>query len=138
MLTRARARKQYDHLVEAELSAWLASQRQSYDLIVSADTLCYFGALEAPLSGAAKALQPGGLLIFTAERASDDVAAYQLNPSGRYSHAEPYVRDALARAMLDATNIERVALRREGGHEVTGLLVAARRPACSTPAADSR
>src|SRR5207244_398145 len=38
MLARARARSKYDHLVEAELSAWLASQRQVYDLIVSADT----------------------------------------------------------------------------------------------------
>src|SRR5205823_4190516 len=100
MLARARARNKYDHLVEAELSAWLASQRQTYDVIVSADTLCYFGALDKALSGAARALQPGGLLVFTVERAADDVQTYQLNRNGRYSHAEQYVRDTLAQAML--------------------------------------
>lgn len=126
MLARARARQKYDQLVEAELSTWLASQRQAYDLIVSADTLCYVGALEAALSGAAQALRPQGLLVFTVERAADAVEAYRLNPSGRYSHAERYVRDGLAKAMLSPIDIEPVGLRRERGDEVAGLLVGAR------------
>jgi predicted TPR repeat methyltransferase len=96
---------------------------------VSADTLCYFGALETPLSGVASALQPGGLVVFTAERARDDAVAYQLNPSGGHSHAEDYVRDAVAAAMLSAPDIVPVVLRREGGHEVSGFLVSARRRA---------
>ena len=104
MLARARARKQYDQLVEVELSAWLASRQQAYDLIVSADTLCYFGALEQPPSG-----------------------------------AEKYVRSALAEAKLEAIEIEHVVLRRERGHEVSGLLVSARRPVNNiTPSVDSR
>ena len=129
MLARARARKKYDELVEAELSAWLASQRQAYDVVVSADTLCYFGALEQVLSGAEKALRPGGRLAFTVERAGDAVPAYQLTPSGRYCHAEAYVRDGLAEAGLHVLDIEHVVLRREGAQEVSGLLVSAQRPA---------
>jgi len=132
MLSRARARKKYDQLVEAELSAWLASQRHAYDLIVSADTLCYFGALEKVLAGAERALRPDGLLIFTLEKASDEANAYRLNPSGRYSHAGHYVRDGLAAAKLQVLGIEDVVLRRETGDEVTGLLVSAR--ACARPA----
>ncbi len=128
MLARARARKKYDELVEAELSAWLASQHHAYDVIVSADTLCYFGALDQVLSGAERALRPGGRLAFTVERAGDAVPAYQLNPSGRYSHAEVYVRDGLAAAGLTPIGIEHVVLRREGGQEVSGLLVSAQRP----------
>jgi len=127
MLARARARNQYDQLVEAELSAWLASQQAEYDLIVSADTLCYFGALEEVLSGAGRALRPGGRLVFTVERADAGSPAYQLNPTGRYSHAEGYVREVLAGAMLDAIEIAQVVLRRERGSEVGGLLVSARR-----------
>ena len=128
MLARARARKTYDELVEAELSTWLARQRPVYDLIVSADTLCYFGALEQVLSGAATALRPNGRLVFTVERAEDGVSSYQLTSSGRYSHAEPYVRHALAGAMLVALEIAPAVLRREVGHDVHGLLVSAQRP----------
>ena len=118
----------YDELVEAELSVWLAGQQPVYDLIVSADTLCYFGALDTVCAAAATALRPGGRLVFTVERAPDGVEAYQLDPSGRYSHAGHYVRDRLAGAALDRIAIEPVVLRREVGHEVHGLLVSAERP----------
>jgi predicted TPR repeat methyltransferase len=127
MLARARARKSYDELVEAELTEWLARQRPMHDLIVSADTLCYFGALERVLSGSAAALRPGGWLVFTVERADDGVTAYQLTSSGRYSHAEPYVRDALAGAAFTAVDIVPAVLRQEVGHDVHGLLVSAQR-----------
>jgi predicted TPR repeat methyltransferase len=135
MLARARARNQYDQLVEAELSAWLASQPPNYDLIVSADTLCYFGALEEVLSGAARALRPGGRLVFTVESA-DGAEAYQLNPTGRYSHAEGYVRDVLAKAMLEVIAIGKAVLRRERGSEVGGYLVSARRAGRSHTSAE--
>jgi predicted TPR repeat methyltransferase len=128
MLARARARKTYDELVEAELTTWLARQRPVHDLIVSADTLCYFGALEQVLSGAATALRPGGRLVFTVERADDGVTAYQLTSSGRYSHAESYIRDALAGTLFTAVDIEHAVLRQEVGHDVHGLLVRAQRP----------
>lgn len=127
MLARARARKAYDELIESELAAWLAGRTQEFDLIVSADTLCYFGALEQAVAGAAGALRPGGLVVFTVERAAGDVREYHLDPTGRYSHAENYVRQSLAAAGLDSIAIEHVVLRRERGQEVQGLLASARR-----------
>lgn len=129
MLARARARNQYDLLVHAELSGWLEAHTQTCDLIVSADTLCYFGALDQTLSAAHRALRPDGLFVFTLERAADDVAAYALNPNGRYCHGERYVREGVAEASLHLTGIEHVVLRRESGREVDGLLVSARRTA---------
>ena len=100
MLARARARKKYDQLVEAELSAWLGSQRQAYDLIVSADTLCYFGALDQPLSAAASALRPAGRLVFTVEagrpqpwsRISSSPAAVTATPSRTCAPPSPEPR----------------------------------------------
>ncbi len=127
MLARARARKAYDELIESELAAWLAGRSQEFDLIVSADTLCYFGALEQALAGAAGALRPGGRVVFTVERAADDVPDYHLDPTGRYSHAENYVRQVLAAAGLDSIAVEHVVLRLERGKEVQGLLASARR-----------
>ena len=127
MLAEARKRKAYDELIESELAAWLSSRTEEFDLIVSADTLCYFGALDQAVSGAAGALRPGGRIVFTVERAADDVAEYKLDPTGRYSHAENYVRGVLAAAGLDAIAIEHVVLRRERGKEVQGLLASAQR-----------
>ena len=127
MLARARARKTYDELFESELASWLASRSQDFDLIVSADTLCYFGALEEALAGAANALRPGGRIVFTVERAVEGVAEYHLDPTGRYSHAENYVRHVLSEAGLESIEIEHVVLRRERGQEVQGLLAGARR-----------
>lgn len=129
MLARARARKAYDELIESELAAWLAGRSEEFDLIVSADTLCYFGALEHALAGAARALRPGGRIVFTVERAAEGVREYHLDTTGRYTHAEQYVRDALTAAGLDSIAVEHVVLRSERGKEVRGLLASARRRA---------
>jgi predicted TPR repeat methyltransferase len=74
------------------------------------------------------ALRPHGRLVFTVERADDGVPAYQLTSSGRYSHAERYVRDALTAAMLTTVDIAPAVLRQEVGHDVHGLVVSAQRP----------
>jgi predicted TPR repeat methyltransferase len=127
MLARARARGEYDELVEAELVSWLTRQRGSFDLIISADTLCYFGKLDAALSAAADALRPGGQLVFTVEHSAEAVDGYRLGSSGRYAHTTSYVTQQLAAAALTIESIGRVNLRREFGKEVEGLLVHARR-----------
>jgi predicted TPR repeat methyltransferase len=128
MLARARARGEYDELVEAELVSWLTRQYGSFDLIISADTLCYFGQLDAALSAAADALRPGGQLVFTVEQCAEDIGDYRLGPSGRYAHSTSYVTHRLAAASLTIESIDLVNLRREFGTEVEGLLVHARRP----------
>ena len=62
MLAKARARNVYDTLAKAELTAFIdGAAPRSYDLIVSADTLCYFGDLQAVARAAAKALRSTGL-----------------------------------------------------------------------------
>ena len=54
-------RKLYAELIRAELGEYLAAQSDRFDLIVSADTLVYFGALEPVLAAAAKGR--GALLV---------------------------------------------------------------------------
>ena len=128
MLTRARPRQVYDALTKAELTAFIeAAAAASYDLIVSADTLCYFGDLQAVARAAAKALRPGGWLVFTVEALADaGEAGFHLNPHGRYSHRESYLREVLASAGLVVGELQRAHLRLEGGKPVEGWVVASR------------
>src|SRR4029078_13265515 len=86
MLNYAREKQVYDELVHAELTEYLQRQpAASVDVIVTADTLVYFGALEAVASGGAAALRPNGVVVFTVEEASEPECAstYSLRPHGR-------------------------------------------------------
>lgn len=127
MLTKAEGRKVYDALVKAELTAFLqTAEAGSYDLIVSADTLCYFGALEAVFAAAHRALRADGTLVFTVELADDAGSGYRLAPHGRYAHDARYVATALASAGFADVSCTEADLRTEGGKPVRGLLCSAR------------
>ena len=99
MLARAKEKNVYDALVQGELTEYLRSSREAFDLIVSADTLVYFGALEDVVAAAAGALRPHGLLIFTLEHAArgDATLDYRLELHGRYSHCPRVCRTATRR-----------------------------------------
>lgn len=131
MLDKAQLRQAYDTLAKAELTAFLeGAQPASYDLIVSADTLCYFGDLRAVFRAAAKALRPAGWLVFTAEAAAGgEDAGFRLQPHGRYSHRESYLREVLADAGMAVDGLEQAHLRMESGKPVEGWVVSCKKEA---------
>jgi len=127
MLKRAQSRKVYDLLHQAELTHYLATQDDRVDAVVSADTLCYFGPLEAVLAAARRCLRPGGWLIFTVEALPDDAAMpHRLQANGRYAHGRAYLRAALEAAGFELRAIGHEQLRMETGQPVMGWLVSAR------------
>lgn len=125
MLEKARARAVYNSLQQAELTQFLAAHEAAFDVIASADTLCYFGDLMTVAHTARRALRPGGWLGFTVER-SDDVDSYRINPHGRYSHARTYVAAVLRAAGFEAVDATQAVLRKEAGSPVEGWVVTAR------------
>lgn len=128
MLAKARARDCYDNLEKSELGAHLAVHPDSYDLIVMADTVIYFGDLAPLFAAAVGALRPGGLLVFTTETCDDDLG-YRITPSGRYHHAPRYVATLLEQAGCPVLAMQAETLRQEFGTPVAGVIVAARRTA---------
>jgi predicted TPR repeat methyltransferase len=124
MLDQARSRNVYDELVRGELTAFLRGHPDAFDVIVSADTLVYFGALAEVAAAAAGALRPGGVLVFTVEELPDvdTDGLYAISPSGRYRHAHGYVERVLAEAGL-RPEIVPAELRLEAGEPVPGLVV---------------
>ena len=127
---RPQARNVYDELFKAELTAYLRDNPGAFDVIVSADTLVYFGPLEAVAAAAAAALRPGGRLIFTVEELTDagSDAGYALSLHGRYCHTRQYLERVLADANL-RPEIVPAELRLEAGDPVAGLVVRATKPA---------
>ena len=76
-------------LFEAELVSYLKQNTSAFNLIVSADTLVYFGNLEPFFRAAKNALLLGGHVVFTLEK-MDNGKNYRLNHHGRYSHSKGY------------------------------------------------
>ncbi len=127
MLDKASGRNVYDDLVQAELTAYLVAHAGQFDLIIAADTLCYFGDLRPVTSASARALRPGGWFVFTVEAALHDLPeGFCIQPHGRYGHTAEYVRSVLIPAGLLCVRAEEAVLRNEGGKPVVGLIVSAR------------
>ncbi|HET7538831.1 MAG TPA: tetratricopeptide repeat protein [Polyangiaceae bacterium] len=125
MLELAERRGGYDELVEAELTTYIEARPAQFDLIVSADTLCYFGDLAAVLAAARRALRARGVLAFSVERSPRSSPSFWLQPHGRYSHATDYVQRALTDAGFELRTSDIVTLRLEAGEPVVGLVVVA-------------
>jgi predicted TPR repeat methyltransferase len=129
MLEKARERGGYDHLETAELTAYLDGKRDAFDLIVSIDTLCYFGDLAEVARGSAQALRPGGRLVFSVERHDLPEQPFHLHAHGRYAHARSYLESVLAEAGFRVEEIAEGVLRQEVGSPVRGWIVTALLPA---------
>ena len=129
MLDKARARGHYDELVVMELCEFMRGRPAAFDIVLSADTLCYFGALEEAMAGARDCLRRGGLLGFTVERweSAGPEHRFRMAPHGRYLHADPYVAAVLRAAGFELLEMTHAVLRVELGDDVNGLVVVARR-----------
>jgi predicted TPR repeat methyltransferase len=126
MLTEARAKAIYDELVQGELTQFLRSRPVAYDLIVSADTLVYFGDLDEVAAVARAALRPDGMFVFTLEElvVDDGDLETRLEPHGRYAHSFRYVERVLGAARFKVA-VMRAELRMESGSPVPGLVIRA-------------
>ncbi len=129
MLDRARRRAIYDELERAELTAFLERSPRAFDVILSADTLCYFGALEGFVAAARLALRENGILIFSLEAMPDDARDFTLHIHGRYSHSGRYVERVLSEHGMQLQARRTDVLRREMDEPVDGWLIAATRAA---------
>jgi predicted TPR repeat methyltransferase len=129
MLDEARKKSLYDRLEEAELTAFLKGKHAAYDLLICADTLCYFGDLEEIIPAMAETMRDDAVLICSFECDEDESGNYRLNPHGRYSHREEYVTSCFETANLAIEQLHHEDLRKERGRAVAGLLYVIRKAA---------
>lgn len=136
MVDKARARAGYDELEVAELTAWLGAHPGEFDVVISADTLVYFGELAPVLTVTAAALRAGGWLGFTLEAIDGEDDRAELGSSGRYRHSRAYVQRVLEASGFSDISIHADTLRKERGQPVGSWVVLAR--CAGTAARDAR
>jgi predicted TPR repeat methyltransferase len=130
MLSEARTKGIYDDLVAADIPVWLAASDEVWDLVLAADVLCYFGALEELFAIMWHRLRQGGGMVVSIELdPAADGPDWRLGGQGRFMHRRDYVLRCLAEADLDVTALREETLRFEHGTAVPGLVIAARRRA---------
>jgi predicted TPR repeat methyltransferase len=134
MLDHARAKRIYTELREADIVTDLAEDTERWPLIIAADVLCYFGALEELLGLVHQRLEPGGWFVFSVEEILPDHDGvvpgngdWALQRQGRYVHAEHYVYEAVCAAGFRVLRMDRPVVRQEAGGDVPGLLLAVER-----------
>ena len=119
MIEQAARRGIYDNLTQSEIHAALdALPPGSYDLLLAADTLIYIGDVAELFRKAAMVLRPGGSFLFTIETGNAG-SAFTLTRTGRYSHAEDYLRDCSKDLFAMEAALDGM-IRIEDGHFIEG------------------
>lgn len=124
MLDASREKGVYTELRQGEIVAAMEADPSEYALILLADVLCYFGALERCFAAVRDRLAPGGLVLLSVEGGAVD-GGWTLCRNARYRHAETYLRAALAGAGLAPIQFRAEVLRHENGSPVNGYIVLA-------------
>ncbi len=129
----------YNNLHSRDIVEYLtACAPASWDVLVAADVLIYFGSLVPFTTAAHAALASRGSLLASFE-VKDETAAgesetsmesgYVLQPSGRYSHRKDYLLRTLQERGFTVREMKSLAIRKELGRPVQGLLLMATRTA---------
>jgi predicted TPR repeat methyltransferase len=123
MLAKAAERAVYAELVQADIVDFLREHPAAFDLVMAADVLIYLGDLADLFEAVAGALRQGGYFAFSVEVAADGWAVL---PSGRFAHADGYIRGLAAKG-FEVLEHEVTTLRREGAGAASGGLYVMRR-----------
>jgi predicted TPR repeat methyltransferase len=130
MLAHACAKRLYSNLRENDIVTDMVMHDQRWPLIVAADVICYFGALEELFTQVHRSLEQGGWFVFSVEEVLADHDGvipgngnWALQRQGRYAHALDYVRETACAAGFSVLRMDRRAIRYEAGAPVPGLLL---------------
>jgi predicted TPR repeat methyltransferase len=122
-------RECYDDLYLGEAVAFVQGwDEAAFDLITATDVLPYLGSLEAMFEGVAKALNKGGVFVFSTETLSDQLFGerdWKVGPHQRFHHKLGYVERVLAAVGLKVLHSEVIVVRTDEGEPQYGHFVVA-------------
>lgn len=122
MLELARNKGIYDQLIESEALEYLHTTQQTYDLIVAADVLPYFGDLSPLFVEISHHLKAKGYFVFTTEISV--TLPWQLQASARFSHHEHYLEELSEANAMQLVAKKQIIARHQDGQPLYVLLIA--------------
>ncbi|MEO8714531.1 MAG: methyltransferase domain-containing protein [Acetobacteraceae bacterium] len=126
MLAGAAGKRLYADLREDEILHALDVDPTLWGIVLAADVLCYFGALEEVMTAVRRRLAPDGLFLLSVEtlpEAANASRGWHLDRLGRYAHAPDYVRRCAEASGFRVVEMTPEIQRQEAGSPVPGLLV---------------
>ncbi len=129
MLAEAAAKGLYADLHEADLMRFLADDANRWPLVLAADVLCYFGALDELFAAVHARLEPGGWFVLSVEEllphhdgTIPGNGEWALLRQGRYAHSRDYIVRVATEAGLRINRLDQEAVRYEADAPVAGFL----------------
>ncbi len=122
MLKKAAEKNVYKSLFCDDVEHFFAMSDSLYDVIVAADVLTYFGALENIFFQVKKHLKKNGAFIFSVTQNSLNDDDSFLHMSGRFLHTENYVKKVVKQCGFMVKKQQSCKLREEGDSEVFGWI----------------
>jgi predicted TPR repeat methyltransferase len=120
MLEKAETKAIYNCLRKGDITSFLESTPEQYDLFIAADAIIYSGNLEPLFSAVKKRAMNRAVFIFSLE--AGDSENYRLQESGRYCHSAEYVISLTERSGLKIKHFREAKLRKELGKWVKGQI----------------
>lgn len=112
----------YDELTHSDLLTHLQTTSRQHDLVICCDVFIYIGDLAPVFAAVARVLEAGGVFAFSVE-AGGAASGFDLLPSLRFCHSEPYLRALASAHGLEVRGIARGPLRVERDEPLAGLFV---------------
>jgi len=119
MISKAKERQIYDHLIVGDIVDTLNSSKEKYDLFIALDVLIYIGEVTAIINTVRNCSNKNAYFILSIESQVD--GEYSLLKTGRYSHSENYILNS-ASDMFKLIRSEEVNLRKEEENWIDGKI----------------
>ncbi len=121
MMSKALSTGLYNEIHVAEITKWLAADDRLFDLILAADVLVYFGALESLFTLARARMHRESIFAFSVEQSNQP--GFDLTVTGRYAHHPQYIEGLASNCGLKILSMKSKTLRYEYANPVSGLVV---------------
>jgi predicted TPR repeat methyltransferase len=127
MIEMAKEKNIYDYLEVNDLMTFFGSNREKFDLFISADVFGYIGELDSIFKGVSETADDRALFLFSVENydqeeASSSNLSYVVRPSGRVAHSKRYITDLIDQYQFSLEHCEEATIRKDYDRSVSGDL----------------
>lgn len=118
MLEVAAKKNIYDALTTADLTTYLSTHTERFDIITAGDVFVYIGDLATIFTLIKNRLNKKGVFIFNLEMTQD--ADFKVNQSGRFLHRKDYIEKLAQENELQISHYQQVITRMQNNAPVFG------------------